>query len=77
MQIGASSSGFQSIANANQQVSESAQTLAEVAAKREPQQNEVVDAIVSLSQAELYAKAGAKVIQTESKMLGTLLDVEA
>ncbi|WP_221074983.1 hypothetical protein [Agarivorans aestuarii] len=77
MQIGAASSGFQIIANANQQVSESAQTLAEVAAKREPQQNEVVDAIVSLSQAELYAKAGAKVIQTESKMLGTLLDVEA
>ncbi|BEU04890.1 hypothetical protein OAG1_36900 [Agarivorans sp. OAG1] len=77
MQIGAASSGFQIIANANQQVSESAQTLAEVAAKREPQQNEVVDAMVSLSQAELYAKAGAKVIQTESKMLGTLLDVEA
>ncbi|WP_406609660.1 hypothetical protein [Agarivorans sp. JK6] len=77
MQIGAASSGFQIIANANQQVSESAQTLAEVATKREPQQNEVVDAMVSLSQAELYAKAGAKVIQTESKMLGTLLDVEA
>ncbi|MPW30010.1 hypothetical protein F9L16_13530 [Agarivorans sp. B2Z047] len=77
MQIGAASSGFQIIANANQQVSESAQTLAEVAAKREPQQNEVVDAMVSLSQAELYAKAGAKVMQTESKMLGTLLDVEA
>ena len=77
MQIGAASSGFQIIANANQQVSESAQTLAEVAAKREPQQNEVVDAMESLSQAELYAKAGAKVIQTESKMLGTLLDVEA
>ncbi|MEE1674495.1 hypothetical protein SNR37_003938 [Agarivorans aestuarii] len=77
MQIGAASSGFQIIANANQQVSESAQTLAEVAAKREPQQNEVVDAMVSLSQAELYAKAGAKVIQTESKLLGTLLDVEA
>ncbi|WP_163134105.1 hypothetical protein [Agarivorans sp. Alg241-V36] len=77
MQIGAASSGFQIIANANQQVSESAQTLAEVAAKREPQQNEVVDAMVSLSQAELYAKAGAKIIQTESKLLGTLLDVEA
>ncbi|GDY27263.1 MULTISPECIES: flagellar biosynthesis protein FlgE [unclassified Agarivorans] len=77
MQVGAANSGYQIIANANQQVSESAQTLAEVAAKREPQQNEVVDALVSLSQAELYAKAGAKVIQTESKMLGTLLDIEA
>ena len=77
MQIGAANSGFQIIANANQQVSQSAQTLAEVAAQREPQQKEVVDAIVSLTQAELYAKAGAKVIQTESKMLGTLLDVEA
>ncbi|WP_427980192.1 hypothetical protein [Agarivorans sp.] len=77
MQVGAASSGFQIIANANQQASQSAQTLAELASKREPQQNQVVDAMVSLSQAELYAKAGVKVINTESKMLGTLLDVKA
>ncbi|WP_432460768.1 MULTISPECIES: hypothetical protein [unclassified Agarivorans] len=77
MQIGAASNGFQIIANANQQVSQSAQSLAEVAAGREPRQNEVVDAVVSLNQAELYVKAGAKVIDTESKMLGSILDIEA
>ncbi|WP_432454776.1 hypothetical protein ACRRS0_04800 [Agarivorans sp. QJM3NY_29] len=77
MQIGAASNGFQIIANANQKVSQSAQSLAEVAAGREPRQNEVVDAVVSLNQAELYVKAGAKVIDTESKMLGSILDIEA
>ncbi|MGY5450837.1 hypothetical protein ACVFI8_07835 [Agarivorans sp. MS3-6] len=77
MQVGAANSGYQIIATANKQVSDSAQSLAEVSAGREPQQNQVVDAIVSLNQAELYAKAGAKLIQTESTMMGSLLDIEA
>jgi len=33
--------------------------------------------IVSLKEAEFEAKAGAKILQTEHKMLGALLDIKA
>ncbi|WP_026958357.1 MULTISPECIES: hypothetical protein [Aliagarivorans] len=77
MRVDAGSSGFQIIQKASQTVTQSAQNLAEVAAGREPQQGEVVKSLVDMTQAELYAKAGAKVIQTESAMMGSILDIEA
>ncbi|MFM2486100.1 hypothetical protein [Celerinatantimonas yamalensis] len=75
----ARASGMQIIRQADQQVSRSSQDLAKVAA-HEPVKNgdgSVTDAMIGLKQGELYAKTGAKVIQTHDQMVGSLFDVQA
>ncbi|MFM2479105.1 flagellar biosynthesis protein FlgE [Celerinatantimonas sp. MCCC 1A17872] len=75
----ASTSGMQMIRRADQQVSQSSHDLARVAAKQPPQPGDrsVTDAMIGLKQGEIYAKTGAKVIQTHDQMVGSLLDIQA
>ncbi|CAG8999974.1 MAG: hypothetical protein CENE_01957 [Candidatus Celerinatantimonas neptuna] len=75
----AGASGMQIIRRADQQVAKSSQALANVAAKQPPPQgdNTVNHALIGLKQGELYAKSGAKVIQANNQMVGSLLDIQA
>lgn len=72
-------SGMQMVRHANQQVTQSSQQLADVASKKPPRPGDttVTDAMLGLKQGELYARSGAKVIQSHNQMVGSLLDVEA
>lgn len=75
----AGASGMQIIRRADQQVTKSSQALASVAAKQPPApgDNTVNHALIGLKQGELYAKSGAKVIQANNQMVGSLLDIQA
>jgi hypothetical protein len=67
----AQDSGLAAIATGNQKLSEDAQQIAN------PDSPNVTGSLVDLNQALVLAEAGANVISTEKKMLGTLLDALA
>ncbi|MFM2481755.1 flagellar biosynthesis protein FlgE [Celerinatantimonas sp. YJH-8] len=72
-------SGVQMVRHADEQVTQSSQQLADVASKKpsQPGDQRVTDAMLGLKQGELYARSGAKVIQTHNQMVGSLLDIQA
>jgi hypothetical protein len=63
--------GLVAIAAGNQKLTEDAQQIAN------PDSQDVTGALVDLNQALVITQAGANVISTENKMLGTLLDAFA
>ena len=63
--------GLAAIATGNQKLSEDAQQIAN------PDSPNVTGSLLDLNQALVLAEAGANVISTENKMLGTLLDAFA
>jgi hypothetical protein len=65
---GAQSSGLAAIATGNQMLSQDAQQIAN------PDSQNVTPALLDLNQSRALTEAGANVISTENKMLGTLLD---
>ena len=67
----AQDSGLAAIARGNQKLIEDAQQIAN------PDSANVSGSLVDLNQALVLAEAGANVISTENKMLGTLLDALA
>jgi hypothetical protein len=67
----AQSSGLNALATANQKLNDDAQQIAN------PNSTDVTAPLVDLNQALVLAEAGADVIRTESKMLGSLLDAFA
>jgi hypothetical protein len=67
----AQDSGVAAIATGNQKLSEDAQQIAN------PDSQHITGALVDLNQTRLLTEAGANVISTENKMLGTLLDAFA
>jgi len=67
----AQNSGLTAIATGNQKLSEDAQQIAN------PDSPNVTGSLLDLNQALLLTEAGANVISTENKMLGTLLDAFA
>ena len=67
----AQGSGLAAIATGNQKLSEDAQQIAN------PDNQNVTGALVDLNQALVLTEAGANVISTESKMLGSLLNAFA
>jgi hypothetical protein len=67
----AQSSGLAAIATGNQKLSEDAQQIAN------PDSPNVAGSLVDLNQALVLTEAGANVISTENKMLGSLLDAFA
>lgn len=70
-QPNAPDSGRAAIARGNQKLIEDAQQIAN------PDSPNVSGSLVDLNQALVLAEAGANVISTENKMLGTLLDALA
>ena len=64
----AQNSGLTAIATGNQKLSQDAQRIAN------PDSQNVKGPLVDLNQALVLAEAGANVVSTENKMLGTLLD---
>lgn len=67
----AQGSGLAAIATGSQKLSQDAQQIAD------PNNQNVTGALVDLNQALVMTEAGANVISTENKMLGTLLDAFA
>ena len=67
----AQDSGVTAVATGNQKLSEDAQQIAN------PDSPDVTGSLVDLNQALVLTEAGANVIRTENKMLGTLLDAFA
>ena len=67
----AQDSGLAAIAKGNRKLIEDAQQIAN------PDSPNVSGSLVDLNQALVLAEAGANVISTENKMLGTLLDAVA
>lgn len=67
----AQNSGLAAIATGNQGLSQDAQQIAN------PDSQNVTTSLVDLNQSLALAQAGANVISTENRMLGTLLDVLA
>jgi hypothetical protein len=65
---GAQSNGLAAIAAGNQKLSQDAQKIAN------PGGQSVTPALLDLNQSRVLTEAGANVISTENKMLGTLLD---
>jgi hypothetical protein len=64
----AQNSGLAAIATGSQNLSLDAQQIAN------PDRPDITSSVVDLNASLLLAEAGAKVINTENKMLGTLLD---
>lgn len=67
----AQSSGVAAIATGNVKLSEDAQQIAN------PDSQNVTGPLVDMNQSLMLTEAGANVISTENKMLGTLLDAFA
>ncbi len=68
-------SGVQGLQRATQRADEAAFKIAQ-AGTTKPEQD-VVEPLVELKQSELQASASAKVIETENRVLGSLLDIRA
>jgi hypothetical protein len=64
----AQNSGLAAITTGSQNLSQDAQQIAN------PDRPEITNSVVDLNASLFLAEAGAKVINTENKMLGTLLD---
>jgi hypothetical protein len=64
----AQNSGVAAIATGSQKLSQDAQQIAN------PDRPDISSSLVDLNASLVLAEAGAKVISTENKMLGTLLD---
>ncbi len=69
-------SSQQRAANAAEEIASASIQTGEVGGS-EGKANDLFKPIVSLKEAEFEAKAGAKILQTEQKTTGTLLDIKA
>ena len=74
---GASASGFQAFQNAQQRVAGAADRIAKNGTTQNANQTDLAKAVVDLNQGSLQAKAAAKVIDTQNKTIGSLLDIKA
>ncbi|HFB66174.1 MAG TPA: flagellar biosynthesis protein FlgE [Aeromonadales bacterium] len=74
---GTSSSGFQAFQSAQQRVADAADRIAKNGTTENSSLNDLASAVVDLKQGELQAQAAAKVIETENKTIGSLLDIKA
>ncbi|HEX4910433.1 MAG: flagellar biosynthesis protein FlgE [Pseudomonadota bacterium] len=68
-------SGIEGFQRATQRAAEASQQIAQ-AGTTQPEQD-LVKPVVELKQAEQQAAASAKVIETENRVLGSLLDIRA
>jgi uncharacterized protein YbaP (TraB family) len=78
--------GIQTIQNAQKRLDEAATVIAETSAQSEntavngQQQNvsgqtQLTQALIELDQARLQADAGAKIVETENRTVGAILDI--
>jgi phage repressor protein C with HTH and peptisase S24 domain len=72
----AASGGLQAIQAAQTRVQNAATDIAANRAGEPDADNRLANALVDLSQAKVQAEAGAKVIDTENRTIGSLLDVK-
>lgn len=81
MQINdALNTGVQGFQNAQSRATQAATEIASQSAARTPEQteqnNQLVNSLVELKTAEIDANANAKVIQTASDVLGSIIDIK-
>lgn len=75
MQISPLAAGVQGVLRANEMASDAASRIAQ-AGTTNPNQD-LITPVVDLIRAESQAAASARVIETDQRMLGSLLDVRA
>ncbi len=75
MQIDGLSAALGGFQNAVNRAGEAAQEIASASAKQEGTQD-LIKPLVELKVAERDAQANAKVIETENKILGSIIDIE-
>lgn len=74
MQISPFTSGVQGVQRANELAVDAASRIAQAATNPE---QDLVEPVVDLLRAERQAEASARVIETEQRTLGSLLDIRA
>ncbi len=80
MQINSLNIGVQGFQDAQLRASEAAESIASQSVKdastESIEQKDLVSSLVDLKSAEIDAKANAKVIQTASEVLGSIIDIK-
>jgi len=74
---GPMASGIQSFHRAEQTLSDASSAIAKATTDREASSTDFVKPLVSMQEAEVQAKAAARLIETGDKMIGSLLDTKA
>lgn len=74
---GSFSGGIQAFHRAEEKMSDAANAIAKATTDREASASDFVKPLVSMQEAELQAKAAARLIETGDKMIGSILDVDA
>ena len=79
MNINGFNSGVQGVQRATELAADASQRIARagVAESPEAQAEDLVKPVIDLKRAEAQAAASARVIETENKTLGSLLDIRA
>lgn len=74
---GSLSGGIEAFHRAERTMASAAQDIASAGTNREASVSDFVKPLVSMKEAEIQAKAAARVIRAEDEMIGSLLDVKA
>ncbi|GEM_PF-5197984 len=74
---GSLSGGVQAFHRASESMAEAASDIAKATTNREASTTDFVKPLVSMQEAEVQAKAAAKLIDTEDEMIGSILNVSA
>ncbi|MCX7087074.1 MAG: hypothetical protein NTV00_03360 [Methylococcales bacterium] len=77
MNISLNNSAIKAISSANFKASSAAQSIASSSVANNPSDNrDISTSVVNLKEAEIQNAAGVKLLQTEQKMLGSILDIK-
>ncbi len=74
---GPMASGVQTLQRAEQTMSDASAAIAKASTDRESSATDFVKPLVSMQEAEVQAKAAARLIETGDEMIGSILDVDA
>lgn len=74
---GSLSGGVQAFHRASESVTEAATEIAKATTDREASTTDFVTPLISMQEAEIQAKAAAKLIDAEDAMIGSILDTRA
>ena len=74
---GSLSGGIEAFHRAEEKLAGAASAIAKASTDREASASDFVKPLISMQQAEVQAKAAARVIRAEDEMIGSLLNVKA
>jgi len=74
---GSLSGGIQAFHRAEEKMSDAANAIVKATTDREASASDFVKPLVSMQEAEIQAKAAARLIEAEDEMIGSILNVDA